>query len=377
MRVAVLHASAGHGHTQVAESVREGLLAAGLPAKELIFFDVLDETPAWFKKFYTAGYYHSVKCLPASWGAVFHFSDHPLVYRILGRPLRHWVNNGVGGGLVRRILKEKPDAIINTHFLAPELLGRWKKSGGLSSFLLTVVTDYYPHSFWINPGTDHYWVMSQETKEVLISRGVEAGRITAGGIPIALKFHPKGQKEEIRRREGLDQNRLTLLLTSGSFGLGPLSQVLDGVRDFSEKVQAIVVCGRNEEQKKTLQAKGFPFPVKVYGFVSNMDELMEASDLVVAKPGGSTATESLAKGVPMVVLDPIPGQETGNADLLKARNASFVLGEPSDIRTLLKGIFDYPSVLEEKKRNIARLAKPEASTELAQFIIQQLKPVPS
>lgn len=375
MRVAILHASAGHGHTQVAESVREGLLAAGVPANGLSFFDVLDETPAWFKKFYTASYYHSVKWFPDSWGALFHFSDRPEVYRFLGRPLRRWVNDGIGGALVRRILREKPDAVVNTHFLAPEILGRLKKSGRFQSLLVTVVTDYYPHSFWINPGTDYYWVMSEEAKEVLVSRGVKADRITAGGIPVALRFHPKHQKEEIRRREGLDPNRLTLLLTSGSFGLGPISQVLEGLRDFSGQVQAIVVCGRNEEQQKTLNAIGFPFPVKVYGFVSNMDELMEASDLVVAKPGGSTTTESLAKGVPMAVLNPIPGQETGNANLLKVRNASFFLGEPSDIRTILKGILDYPQVLEEKKRNIARLAKPGASTDLAKFILSHSKPV--
>ena len=99
---------------------------------------------------------------------------------------------------------------------------------------------------------------------------------------------------------------------------------------------------------------------------------LEASDLIIAKPGGATTSESLAKAVPMVVLEPIPGQEAGNARLLKERNTSFFLGVPSDIRTILKGILDYPVVLEEKKRSIRQLAKPDAAVELAKFALKRI-----
>ena len=372
MRIAILHASAGHGHAKAAEAVREGFLACGVPAEQILVLDALDETPAWFRKLYTSVYYYSVKHLPKVWGSAYALSDNPFLYRTLVQPFRRWVNGGVGKRLLQRMTREKPDIILFTHFLAPEILGWAKERGQISSLLVTVITDFLPHSFWINPGTDHYWVMSEEGERNLKPWGVEEEKVTAGGIPIALRFRPQGKKKEVRRKEGLEEERFTILVTSGSFGLGPAVEVLEALQEFGNKIQVMVVCGKNENQYRFLKGKNYPFRMRLSGFVSHMDELMEASDLMIAKPGGATTAESLAKGVPMVVLEPIPGQEAGNARLLKERNASFFLGKPNDIRVIIKGILDYPVVLEEKKRSIRQLAKPDAAVELAKFALKRI-----
>ena len=372
MRIAIFHASAGHGHQKVAEAVREGLRASGVQEKDILLKDALDETPRWFKTNYTSLYYYSVKHTPRLWGASYELADHGFSYRIFGRPMRRLVNGLIGKRLADLVIHEKPDAVINTHFMAPEIIGHLKVMGRIDSFLLTAITDFAPHTFWVNPGTDAYWVMSEEGKEDLERRGIPEEKITAGGIPVALRFRPTGKKEEILKKEGLEQNRFTLLITSGSFGLGPAQEVLEGLREFAKAVQVIVVCGRNEKQRKALENWRPRFPLKVHGFVSHMDELMEASDLIVAKPGGATTSESLAKGVPMIVLEPIPGQEMRNACLLKERNAAFFLGKSSDVPTLLKGILDYPAVLDEKRRSIQKLARPNAAIELARFVLSKI-----
>ena len=372
MRIVILHASAGHGHQKTAEAVREGLLACGVRETDILLKDALDETPRWFKSFYTSLYYYSVKHTPRLWGASYHFADNPFVYRSVVRHCRRFINGLVAKRLEEFLLRERPDVVICTHFLSPEVVGQLKLKGRLQSFLVSVVTDFAPHTFWVNPGTDHYWVMSEEGKEELVRRGVASDRITAGGIPVALRFRPQGKGREFRKKEGLDLQRFTILLTSGSFGLGPAGEVLQALAEFPQSLQVIVVCGKNQEQYDLLRKSQFPFPVKVSGFVSNMDELMEASDLIVAKPGGATTAESLAKGIPMVVLEPIPGQETGNAHLLRGRNAAFFLGKPEDIRTIMKGILDYPQVMEEKRRSIQSLAKPEAASDLARFVLSRI-----
>lgn len=372
MRIAILHASAGHGHAKIAEAVREGFIALGVSPKDILLLDALDETPSWFKHFYTSTYYYSVKHTPHAWGATYELVDHRPLYQILIRPFRRWVNHSIGKKLIHRMAQENPEVIVCTHFLAPEILGEEKRAGKLKAFLLALVTDFFPHTFWVNPGTDHYWVMSEEGGRDLESRGVSPARITAGGIPVSLRFVPHGKKEETRQKLGLETSRFTLLITSGSFGLGPAVEVLEALREFGKEIQVLVVCGKNEHQELTLKKKSYPFHARILGFVDNMDELMEASDLLVAKPGGSTTTESLAKEVPMVVLEPIPGQEARNARLLKARNAAFFLGEPSDIKIILKGILDYPEMLEEKKRSLQRLAKPEAAIDLARFVLNEV-----
>lgn len=373
MRIAILHASAGHGHQKVAEAVYEGLLACGLPPKDILLLDSLDKTPAWFGKLYRDLYYNSVKYTPGLWGLAYELSDNPALYRNVVRASRHYFNRQISQELIHLVVKEKPDVILSTHFFPPEVLGGFKEEGLISSYLITVITDYEPHSFWVNPGTDHYWVMSEEGEKNLESRGVPSGKITAGGIPVSLKFRPQGKKLEFRKKEGLRENKFTILVTSGSFGLGPASEVLQSLREFGDKIQVMVVCGRNQRMHDLLTKEVFPFQLKLYGFVSNMDELMEASDLLVAKPGGATATESLAKGVPVVVLRPIPGQEARNAHLLKERNAAFFLGKPSDIRIILKGILDYPEMLEEKRRIIQKLARPEAALNLARFVASRME----
>lgn len=373
MRIVILHASAGHGHQKAAESIQEGLLALGVSQDEVLVLDALTGTFPWFKRFYTALYYYSVKHTPQMWGRSYALCDHPFFYEKVVRHLRKVTNDFVSLQLIQRVIQEKPDVIICTHFLAPEIFGRLKRKGRINSYLITVVTDFIPHSFWINPGTDHYWVMSEEGKKCLEARGIPSNQITAGGIPVALNFRPQNKKPEARKKEGLDEKRFTLLITSGSFGLGPTSEVLEAIKEFAPSIQAIVVCGRNEDQLQALKKQAYPFPVKLYGFVTHMNELMEASDLIIAKPGGATTSESLAKGIPLVVLKPIPGQEAGNARLLRERNAAFFLGEAGDIRVILKGILDYSEVLEEKRRKIAQLGKPEASLDLGRFVLNQIK----
>jgi len=373
MRIALIHASAGHGHAQAAESAREGFLACGIPDRDVLVLDALAETPAWFAKLYTSLYYYSVKHTPWLWGVSYSLFDNADFYQQIGRRGRRWLNGLIGNGLIRRMKREKPDVIIFTHFLAPEVLGWAKQKGQISAELLTVVTDFIPHQFWINPGTDHYWVMSGEGKKILEERGIPSAKVTAGGIPVSLRFRPQSKKMEFRKKEGLDEKPFTILITSGSFGLGPTVEVLQTLRGFGNAIQVMVVCGRNQDQFRLLERESYPFKLRLYGFVSNMDELMEASDLMVAKPGGATTAESLAKGIPVVVLEPIPGQEAGNARLLRERNTSFFLGRPTDISVVLKGILDYSSVLEEKRKNIERLAKPDAAVELARFVIERIK----
>lgn len=372
MRIVILHASAGHGHAKAGAAIKEGLIVCGVPEKEILLLDALDETPAWFRWFYTSSYFYSVKYASRMWGMAFDLTDREKLYQNFLYPLRGLLNSSVGQGLIRRMMAEKPEVILFTHFMAPEVLGRAKQKDLIRSKLITVVTDFMPHRFWINPGTDHYWVMSEEGKQSLENRGVPGQSITTGGIPISPLFRPNGKREEFRKKEGLDGKQFTILITSGSFGLGPTAEILEVMKEFGKSLQILVVCGKNETLYRNLEKRQYPFHLRLYGFVSHMDQLMEASDLLIAKPGGITTCESLAKGIPMVVLEPIPGQETGNARLLQERNAAFFLHKPEDIRVILKGILDYPEVLGEKKRSIERLAKPDAAIDIARFVLQQI-----
>lgn len=369
MKILIFHASAGYGHKKVGEVIERAFLRRGLNPTEVTLEDALDFTSDFFSRAYPAIYYYSVRHIPQAWGWFYETFDRPQIYACI-RPLRSWFNRLEGRQLLRRVQERKPDHIVCTHFFSAELLSWAKKEGKIKAFLTVVITDFFPHAFWINEGTDVYWVMDEESKRALVKRGVPQDKVIAGGIPVDPLFQPTGRKNEILKKCGLTPDRFTLLLTSGSFGLGPQEQILRELEVFSGRVQCLVVCGNNHRLQKKLEAASFPYPVKIFGFVDFMPELMEASDLIVAKSGGATTVESLAKGIPMIVLHPIPGQETRNAHYLKEHDVSFFVEKPEQIRLILQALFDDPRVLESKQRAIASLAKPHAVEDLLNFILK-------
>ena len=372
MKIFIFHATAGYGHKKVAEVIAKAFHDRGLTAAEVKVEDSLFSTSPFFSKVYPGLYYYSVKHLPKLWGWSYETFDHPGAYAWI-KPFRSLINRMEGRDLIRRMQQEHPDHIICTHFFTAELFARAKREGKINAILTTVITDFLPHTFWVNEGTDFYWVMSEESKNNLKKRGVSEEKIVAGGIPVDPVFQPMGRKQEILSKWGFSQDRFTLLLTSGSFGLGPQEGILRALESFSGRVQCFVVCGNNQRLEKRLEAQKFSYPVKVLGFVDFMPELMEASDLIIAKSGGATTVESLAKGVPMVVVHPIPGQERRNADYLKEKNASFFMQEAEQIQPIMKTIFENPEILENKKKIIHAIAKPHAAEDLVSFILDQTR----
>lgn len=368
MKIDILHATAGEGHRKIAIAVQDCLTRLGREGLKVRLLNCLDYTTVAFQRTYAPFYYWAVRRVPKLWGGSYEALDHAWVYQPL-RPLRALSNSLHAKKLLEDIVANQPDVIVSTHFLPPEILGRAKEKGLIKSKMITVISDFYPHTFWVNPGTDQYWVMADETKQDLIRRGVPEGIIAVGGIPVTPAFKPSGQKLAILKKHGFDEKRFTLLLTSGSFGLGPQEAILEELRAFKDKVQCFVVCANNKKLKTDLESKTYPYPVKIFGFIDFMPELMEASDLMIAKSGGSTTSEALTKGIVMVVMEPIPGQEARNAKLLKLRDAAFFLKEPGEIRGIVQGILGNPSTLQKKRDAICRLAKPGAAEDLVKMIL--------
>ena len=269
--------------------------------------------------------------------------------------------------------KERFDLILFTHFFPAEVCATAKRKGKINATLLTIVTDVIPHAVWINPGTDYYWVMAEESVQKLVKNGVRENQIHPNGIPISREFMTTNNRAVLEKRFGLKPNRLSILFTSGSFGIGPTEKVLHSFADLRDHIQVLVVCGNNRDLYETLNRKQFPFPVILFGFVNNMHEIMSASDLLIAKPGGATTCESLAKKLPMIILEPIPGQESYNAEWLKKRGAASQIGKPNEIKNLVQQIIQNPKLLTSVKEAIDKIAKPRAASDLADFILEQLK----
>ncbi len=371
MKIKIFHASAGYGHHKVAQVIQKAFLSRGLRSEDVTCEDALDSTPFYFRRLYPAIYFYSVKYAPRLWGWFYENLDRPAISHLVA-PWRTLHNLYMGRKLLRRIMIDQPDIIICTHFFSAELFATAKRQGKIRSKIMIVITDFFPHAVWVNEGTDFYWGMSEETRQNLIRRGVPKEKIMAGGIPVDSSFQPSGRKTEILKKWGFSSERFTILLTSGSFGLGPQLEILKALDTFSSRIQCFAVCGNNQSLKISLEQESFSFPLKIFGFIDFMPDLMEASDLMIAKSGGSTTTESFAKGIPMVVLEPIPGQEMRNAQLLKDRDASYFMKQPFQIKVILQSILDRPEMHQQKMKSVQGLARPHAAEDLVNYVLQTI-----
>jgi processive 1,2-diacylglycerol beta-glucosyltransferase len=225
--------------------------------------------------------------------------------------------------------------VINTHFLPAEIIASLRKQDRLTVPQVTVTTDFETHRLWVNPPCEHYFTATEEGALYLQSWGVPPGRTTATGIPIHPVFSEPKDRTACRTRHGLEGDRPVVLQLAGGFGVGPIEKIYRALLDVPEPLSVLVVTGRNESARSHLEAVPVParHRAKVLGFTKEIDELMAAADLVVSKPGGLTTSETLARGAAMVIVNPIPGQESRklktNAGRLGRPRAAFDVVERS------------------------------------------------
>lgn len=375
MKILLIYASAGAGHRKACQAIYEALKKNPLTSQlDLTIIDALDYTSPFFKSSYVGTYEFAVKYLPSLWGFFYYLFNNKIVYTFVQR-LRRLYNGLNSKVLVKFILETKPEVIVFTHFLASEVIANLKREGKFSGKLISVVTDFGLHSFWVSKYIDQYLVASEETKKQLINWGLEEKRIKITGIPILPDFLVYLNRQEILHKLSLKDNLFTVLIGSGGFGAGPVEKVIRILVKLNEPLQVLVVCGTNKKlykKIKDLQPKLKIF-VTVYGFVENMPELMSISDIMVSKSGGLTSSEALAKKLPLIVISPIPGQERGNCKILVKYDAAYEAKKVKAVGVKIREFIKSPDLLKSFKENANRLAKPNSADEIADLIIGDLR----
>jgi processive 1,2-diacylglycerol beta-glucosyltransferase len=364
-KILVLHASVGAGHTRAAKAVAEAL-AIEAPGARVSVVDALDLARPLFKRAYGEGYLKLVDKAPALFGLIFELTDRK-PKRGLGDGLRRAVQRWGAGGLADLLEDGGWDAVVHTHFLAPELGAALKKSGRLSAPQLTVVTDYDAHRIWVHQPTELYCVASTVAAASLRAHGVPAASIEVTGIPVVPAFASPVSRAAARRALGIAGGRPVVVQASGGHGVGPVEDTLRALLAVATPSEIVVVCGRNEAARRKLASLRPParHRLKVLGFTDRMRELMAAADVLVTKPGGLTVSEALACGLPMALISPIPGQEERNADYLMENGAAVKAGSFAALTAKLGELVASKKRLAEMRRKARSLGKPKAAFTVA------------
>lgn len=369
-KVLILYASAGHGHEKAAQALYEAFREKGL-AEDVKILDALSLTLPLVKSFYRWIYFTQIKYFPWLWGWFYHASDNRWTYFFI-RYVRRLLNGPLGFPFHGFLIRENPSVIVTTHFLSTEVASYLKGRGKISSRLVTVVTDYLPHYVWTAPYVDFYAVAAEETKKGLIERGVAEEKVCVTGIPIEKKFLEAHSRAILLDKFGLAEGRFTVLITGGGAGMGPVAEITARLTRLSVPLQILLVCGTNQAlyaRMKTLAQSALQ--LKVFGFVDNMQELMEVCDLVIGKGGGLTLSESFAKGKPLVLFRSVPGQEKRNDAIAERHSAAFATDSLEQVVKKVSELALNPAQADRMREGVKQLARPDATQKIVSLVLDE------
>jgi processive 1,2-diacylglycerol beta-glucosyltransferase len=370
-KILIISASAGAGHTMAARAVEQalGLASKGQPP-QVTHIDLLKFSTLLYKTVYHDLYLYMAQKQPLLYGYIFTTSDNMKRQKRPDFLLR--LMDTLNTRKFLSFLQETEwDIIISTHFLASQLVCDLKRRGKVSAPLMTVTTDYGLHSYWILPESEYYVTADENCRRHLMASGIPGGRIQALGIPVSPEFARRKSREPIREKLVLAPRLPAVLMLSGGFGVGPIEHMVADLARVRSNFQLVVIAGRNRPLLNHLRQarQNLPFKMIPTGYTEQMDEYMRAVDLVISKPGGLTTAEAMAAGVPMLVVNPIPGQEDMNSDMVLEHGAGIKAMHQVDIPHRLEELLSQPARLAAMRRNALALGKPQAAQDIARLVM--------
>ncbi|WP_068787075.1 MGDG synthase family glycosyltransferase [Paenibacillus phocaensis] len=323
-RVLILSEGFGSGHTQAGHALAAGLkqMDPQIRTKVLELGSFLNPTVA---PLILSAYRMTVNASPALVGLFYkHKYEKPV-----GKLTRLALHKMFYQHTAEVIAQLHPDLIICTHPIPSAIVSYLKVTAGLNVPLCTLITDYDAHGSWMSPGVDRYLVSAPEVKALLVQRGVAPSKVQVTGIPVHPDFWSKQEKTSAREELGL-KDMPTALVMGGGWGLLFSEELLAKLAAWREKVQIVFCMGSNEKLAAKLRMHpALQHPnMKVIGFTREIGKWMDASDLLITKPGGMTCTEGMAKGIPMLFFESIPGQEEKNREYFVQRGFGVELDSP-------------------------------------------------
>jgi processive 1,2-diacylglycerol beta-glucosyltransferase len=284
---------------------------------------------------------------------------------------------------LNNILQEfNPDLVISTHPFSNQMCTTLKKKKLIHCKIATILTDMAPHSQWTvnSEYIDYFFVANNEIKDALIDEGIADFKIFITGIPLSERFKEKFDRLQVCNEFDLDPNKTTILFfAGGEFGLGRKRTylVFRALIRLFKKFQIIAISGKNKKMNekfhRLVDAYDANDRVKVLDYTNKVPELMSISNIVITKPGGLTTTESLVSNLPIIVINPIPGQEEENADFLVRNGVAVWIKKDDNIARILKNLYRHPEKIEEMRNNIPNLAKPDSTKNICKILMDTLE----
>lgn len=365
-KILIASLKAGAGHMMAAKALEDTLLQQK-EKFEVKNVDFLEYSTILSQDFYGKWYLDIVNKVPQFYGWLYdnlddNTKDSRLIFdRINAQKFKEFV------------FAYEPDLIICTHFVPADILTHWRVKYQKKYKVVVTVTDYEAHRLWAEKKVDEYYVATPEMIEELTKFEVKAEKIISTGIPIDPKYNQNFDLPTIREKYNLTNN-FTILVASGGFGMGPVEQIIKKLHQLPNSLNILVMTGNNSILLKSLNK--IPDQAHqnkiIFPFIDNDQELMAVSNIIIGKPGGLTTSEALVVGRPIIVINPIPGQEIANANYIARNLAGLQADDLDEVIKIVKNLLKRPDLLETLTKNSQRLAKPHAAKDIIDHALRLL-----
>lgn len=370
-RILILYASIGGGHASAAHALEKVFKQRGIT--ELEVRDIFEFGGELLRKAVVGSYTVTSEKAPFLWKIFYESGD-------VSNPERGEFKNQLRGQaqrplfvltLDRFVKKFAPDIIIGTHFMPLEILMPLKRKGEITASMYEVITDFMVSSDWIQNGVDAYFVASEFTRDAMIARQVDPAIIHVTGIPVKPELAEPKERAGARDRIGLTDD-LIITLLGGGIQSNRVRRVAEALLNTDLHGTLAVVAGRNKDLEKEIAdlTSGPSLRLLQLGFIDFVDDLVAASDFVITKAGGLTVSEILARGTPMIVIDPIPGQEEWNADFVAGSGAGIQLRMIETAPAAALSLVSEPARLDNMRKHAEQVGRPRAAFDIADYILE-------
>ncbi len=364
--ILLLYISNNSGHHCATKAIEESLHALSSDIK-VLNINCFNYTNPVLEKIINSIYNNVIKSKPEVWEYLY---DNPKILRRT-KKIRKLIHKFNSKKLKKLIYDFNPEAVVCSQAFPCGMVADFKKTFNLNFPLVGVLTDYAPHLYWIYDNINAYVVPSEDTKNRIINCGIEKSKVFVYGIPISPRFIDTGNKEPLLKNLKLESGIPTILIMGGGQGLGPIEDLIFAINTIEKPFQIIVICGANQKLKKWLEKRKLLFRKKmvIFGYSKEINKLMGISDLLVTKPGGLTTAEALTKALPIVIVNPLPGQETKNTEFLLEEKVAVKAKNSLDAAVLIEELLNNPAKLKQMKAAALKHATPQSAVKAAQLIL--------
>lgn len=367
--ILVVTASMGSGHNKAANAVAEAIKRK-YPVNKINVIDFMSTETAYFNSLVKDIYLKMLDHTPSVYEFFYKFTSDSTKGSTIQSVFAHAMKKDM-----RELIKKyEADMVICTHPFPCAAASYLKQTGEINIPLITVMTDFCVHQFWLYKNIDIYFTANDLLKKEMVNQGLLEERIFVTGIPVGYNFRVDYNRDDLLANFKLEKDKPVALIMGGGLGLGGVKNALCQLERLKKDIQILVITGANVALWSEMNeyAQHSKHKIFVWGYSHNIQEFMSVATFLISKPGALTISEALTRELPMILHDPIPGPEVDNAKFVSDNGAAIWVKHQDTLDAVVREVLSDATILPKLRNNAKVLKKPYASDNIADVIANML-----